>query len=339
MKLNLAKTLIIASFTSCTAINQKDAFLDSLPIPSNVVFSDDFESGLGKWTQSGNGTWTTVTPGANGAALKSPSSAGSNTFNITTNAYINLLGKTGCLLEYDANFNIGAVASSATPVSAKILFGATTIASFKEATGYSSVTSSGQYLSRRFQLPDNSYEKLTIQTAVVNNTTAAADLYVDNIKITCGKSFGAALTLVSEDFESGTANWLLASPWTLTAGIGANSSKAPYTGVTAISDNTDHIASYTPNINLQGRSGCKLNYFYAYTISGGGGVTCYGLEWNAARIDTRCNNGPTTGSGELLLTAYEGLTANSLTFRCRDSTDGLTSIICAMDNVVVSCQQ
>lgn len=323
-------TVLLAS---CTAINQKDAFLDSLPRPSNIVFSDDFESGLSQWNQL-SGAWTTTTPAANGLALKSPTAATATTFNIVTVSNIDLTGKSGCVLEYDANFNIGALSN----VSAKILFGAITVASFKESSGLSSVTSSGQFLSRRFQLPNNSSEKLTIQTSVTNTTTGAADLYIDNLRITCGKTTGPTVTLVSEDFEGGTTNWLLQTPWTATAAAGAENSIAMKTPV--MSDNIDHVASYTPNINLQGHSGCKMSYFYTQTLAGDvHGATCYIFEWNAARVDNRCNAGSTSGTSEFYLTAYEGLPTNSFLFRCRDSNDGTTTITCAMDNVTVSCQQ
>ena len=63
--------LLVPLFASCTAINQQNAFLDSLPRPSNVVFSEDFENGLANWSQLA-GTWTTGAPGANGVALISP---------------------------------------------------------------------------------------------------------------------------------------------------------------------------------------------------------------------------------------------------------------------------
>ena len=67
--------LLVPLFASCTAINQQDAFLDSLPRPvDNVVFKDDFDNGLGKWIQT-SGTWTTSTPAMSGLALQSPSSA------------------------------------------------------------------------------------------------------------------------------------------------------------------------------------------------------------------------------------------------------------------------
>lgn len=325
--------LLALFLTACTAISQKDTFLDSLPRPSNIVFSDDFESGLSQWNQL-SGTWTTTTPAANGLALRSPTSASATTFNLVTVSNIDLTGKSGCLLEYDANFNIGALAN----VSAKILFGATTVASFKETNGQSSITSSGQFLSRRFQLPDNSSEKLTIQTSVTNTTTGAADLYIDNLRITCGKTTGPAVTLVSENFEAGSTNWLLQSPWAVTAAAGAENSNAAKTPVK--SDNVDHVASYTPNINLQGRSGCKVSYFYTQILAGDvHGATCYIFEWNAARVDNRCNAGSTSGTSEFYLTAYEGLATNSFLFRCRDSNDGTTTITCAMDNVTVSCQQ
>ena len=74
MKYCSLQLLSLALFASCTAINQKDAFLDAMPRPvDNLVFSDDFESGLGKWSQT-SGVWTLANAG--GVSGKSPAFSG-----------------------------------------------------------------------------------------------------------------------------------------------------------------------------------------------------------------------------------------------------------------------
>jgi len=314
-------------------MNQLDSFLDSLPRPSNIVFTEDFESGLGRWNTGGN-SWTTVTPAANGLALRSPTSTTAAAFNLITNARIDLTGKSGCLLEYETRFNIGGVLNT----SARILFGTVTVAALKESSGQSTVTSSGQFLTRRFRLPDNASEKLTIQTAVTNNTTGIADLYIDNMMITCANTVGPAVTVTNENFEGSLTSWSFQTPWAAGAGFGEGGSNAPRTGV--ISDNADHVASFTTNIDLQGRSGCTLRFFHSKNITGdAGGATCFRVLWNTVPVSTRCSVGLTSSTIEFYLTAYEGLPANSLSFSCRDSNDGTTTINCTVDNVVVSCQQ
>jgi len=320
-------------FASCTATNQLESFLDGLPRPSNVVFTEDFESGLGRWNTGGD-SWTTVTPAANGLALRSPTSTTAATFNLITNAPIDLTGRSGCVLAYETRFNIGGVLNT----SARILFGTVTVASLKDSTGPSTVTSSGQFLSRRFRLPDNTSEKLTIQTAVTNNTTGVADLYIDNMTITCANTVGPAVTVTNEDFEGSLASWSFQTPWAVGAGFGEAGSNAPRTGV--LSDNADHVASFTTNINLQGRSGCTLRFFHSKNVTGdAGGATCFRMLWNTVPVSTRCNVGLTSSTIEIYLTAYEGLPSNSLSFSCRDSNDGTTTVNCTVDNVVVSCQQ
>ena len=173
MRYACLQLLFLTFFASCTAISQKDAFLDALPRPvDNVMFRDDFESGLGKWNQI-NGSWTTTAVAANGLALASPTGGTANTFSISTLNVIDLNGRTGCFLEYDASFLIGSSAGTG----AKILFGTTTVADFKQSAATASVTSSGIYRRLRVRLADNSNGRLTIQTSILNGTAAgSADL-------------------------------------------------------------------------------------------------------------------------------------------------------------------
>ena len=68
----------LALFVSCTAINQQDAFLDSLPRPSNVVFNDERTTKKLQLTapvsvvaagESGAATQRTIVDCANGSEL------------------------------------------------------------------------------------------------------------------------------------------------------------------------------------------------------------------------------------------------------------------------------
>ena len=187
--------LLMPLFASCTAINQKDAFLDALPrgVPpvSNVIFSDDFESGLGKWTLSA-GTWTTAAAGVTGVALLSPTSLGAENFSIGTVDSLDLIGKNNCLLEYDIRFLIKGVSGA----SATVLFNSTVIGNFKDTSGLTDITSAGSFVHRRVLLPNNGVGRVFFATSVTNATTGYADLRIDNVVVSCNNAPSTNLTVV-----------------------------------------------------------------------------------------------------------------------------------------------
>jgi len=113
--------LLLAFVPACTAINQKDAFLDSLPRPSNIVFSDDFENGLGQWSQLA-GTWAAGSPGANGSALISPTGTSASPYTISTASNIDLTNRSNCRLQYDVRYSFSANPGIGSGAFGQILF-------------------------------------------------------------------------------------------------------------------------------------------------------------------------------------------------------------------------
>ena len=316
-------------FVSCTAINQKDAFLDSLPRPNNVVFSEDFESGLGKWNQV-NGTWTTGTPASNGLALISPTGTSGTTYNLTTLNDIDLSNRSNCELKYDASYNLSGTAG----VWAQVLFAGSVVGEFKNTTGTAAISSSTQFITLKAIMPAGSTGKLTILISVPAGT---ADLRIDNLSISCARTFSGSVNSTLETFESGGANWTFGggTPWSVLAGVGQASSAAAQ--VTCSANNTTSSASYIPTINLQGRSGCVLNYYYDLSGSTLGASNCLSVFWNGLRIRVHCGNGSLSAIVPHNLTAFEGIAANQLYFSCSNTTGNTTA--CVVDNITLTCQQ
>lgn len=313
--------------SSCTAINQKDAFLDAFPAPNNIIFSDDFETGLAKWNQI-SGSWATGTPAVSGAALISPTSASPATFNLTTVKDIDLTARNNCELKYDASHNLSAAAG----VYAQVLFAGGIVAEFKNTTGTGGISSSTQFLTRRAILPAGTIGKLTILTAVATSTTA--DLKIDNISVTCAKTFSDSVNIATEIFETGNSNWTLGGTWAVTAGVGqAGSAGARVACVNSCSA----TASYQPNINLQGRSGCVLSYFYDLNGSQLSAADCLTVFWNATHYRVHCANSTLSAVISQRVTAFEGLSSNQFSFTCSSGTGN--NATCAIDNVLVTCQQ
>lgn len=328
------QTLSLVLFASCTALSQKDAYLDSLPravppvvpVVSNVVFTEDFENGLGNWNQI-NGSWTTGTPAANGVSLVSPASASPATFNLTTVNDIDLRSRSNCELKYDASFNL----SGAAGVFAQVLYAGSVVGEFKNTTSSGAISSSTQFLTRRVILNAGTSGKLTILTGVATSTTA--DLKIDNISVTCANSFSWTASIVTESFESGGSNWALGA-WAITAGVGQGGSSA----ANRLCVNTcSATASYVSSINLQGRSGCSLSYFYDLTGSSGGAQDCLTVYLNGLHHRTHCSNSTLTAVISQYVTAFEGISSNTLSFTCSASTGNQAN--CTIDNVSVNCQQ
>lgn len=330
-----AQILSLALFASCTAINQKDAFLDSLPRPvDNLLFSDDFENGLAKWNQI-NGSWTTTTIAANGLALVSPTGASATTFSLSTLNTIDLSGRTGCFLEYDAAFLLGSSAGTG----AQILFGTTTVADFKQPAATTTMTSSGIYRRLRVGLASNSNGRLTIQTTILNGTAAgSADLKLDNLRITCGNATNAAVAIVDETFEASAANWTTSGTGTFsrTSGQGVGASYAMYF---AQADNDGYkYATYVPSVDLSNRQGCQISYYYKVMLNTASSYM--ELLWNSNRVTYYDGGGGTSqaGTARFPLTAFEGTSGNTLAFRCSDSCCG-GQIGCTIDNVQLICEK
>ncbi|MBL8034836.1 MAG: hypothetical protein JNJ69_14115 [Leptospiraceae bacterium] len=322
---------IATLLASCTALIEKDAFLDSLPRPSNVVFSDDFESGLGKWN-IGNGSWITSTPGSGGLAMQSPTSTGIATFSIATASIIDLAGKTGCILEYDTRYLLKGVSG----VSANVLFGTQKVGTLKDTTGLSDISSATAFVHRKAALPTNGSGRVSFVTTVTNDTTGYADLRVDNVVVSCNGTTSAATTLVDENFEVSAANWSLQSPWALNAGSGVGGStslNAPWNGGATFTS----FATYSPTINLTNRSGCLLTYYYGYNSNDGAGSMS--LEWNSKTIWAKTAGATITGNVDIYLTAFEDTATNSLQFRCLDANWLTGGVQCTIDQVKLTCQQ
>lgn len=319
--------LVLVILTSCMAINQKDAFLDSLPRPNNIVFSDDFENGLGKWNQVA-GTWTTGAPGSSGSSLRSPSSATATTFTITTLNTIDLSNKSACVLSYEMSYNL----TGAAGVSAQLQFAGQTIASWKESTGLNAASSSSQYINYKVQLLAT-VGKLALITTLGTGTTA--DMRLDNVRISCGETFGPSVTVVSEDFESGSANWVLGAFWGVNAGVG----QAGSTGLRFNCVNCDSTtyATYTPTFSLFNRSGCRLRYYLDMTGNNNSLQNSLTLMLNGSVYVVHTVVGSSV-TGDYALTAFEGQAGNQFGFRGVEG-PSVTNNVSIIDNLTVTCQQ
>lgn len=334
--------LILAPvIASCTAINQKDSYLDSLPRavaptppapPSNTIFTDDFENGLGKWTQT-TGTWLITTPAANGSALKSPTGTMAMNFSIITNDFIDLTTRSNCILQYEISYAVGSTGGT----SAKILYGSTTIADFKQPSSTATSSSFGTFVTRRYYLPDSSKAKLTISTSVLDNTAAgSADISIDNLSVTCNNTTPTSVTLVNENFESSAANWTLSGTWARTAAIGSAGSFGmivPWADFSLV-----YPATYTLNVNLQGRVGCQLRFYYNFLTNNASSF--FDLQWNSNRIQSYSGaaGSPQTGYAQFSITPFEDTGTNQLVFRCNDNVGG-NQTSCTVDDLTVTCQQ
>ena len=319
------------SLVSCTAMNQMNTFLDSLPRPTNIVFSDDFESGLGKWN-IGNGSWITSSPGSGGLALQSPTSTGIATFSIATAAILDLTGKSGCFLEYDARYLLKGLSG----VSANVLFGTQKVGTLKDTTGLSDISSATAFVHRKAALPANGSGRISFATTVTNDTTGYADLRIDNVVVSCNETVSAAVMLVDENFEASAANWSLQSPWALNAGSGVGGStslNAPWNGGATFTS----FVTYSPTVNLTNRFGCLLTFYYGYNSNDAAGSMS--LEWNSKSIWAKTAGGTITGNVDVYLTAFEDTAANTLQFRCIDANWLTGGVQCTIDQVKLTCQQ
>lgn len=325
--------LLVPLFASCTAINQQDAFLDSLPrVVNNVLFSDDFETGLGQWSQV-SGSWTTGTPAINGIALTSPGGTSGTPYNLTTTNEIDLRGRSNCELKYDIRFDLSATSG----VGAQILYAGNVVGELKNTSGTAAVSSSSQFLTRKVALTAGTTGKLTILIQVPSGT---ADLRVDNVSVTCNNAPSTSVTIADENMDS-AANWVLQSAWAWSASggyLGSASIQLPFsaysgTGVTGGTRN----ASFQPALDFANRFACKLDFYYS--IQATNVSNCLFLEINGSNIWTLCNV-TQTGNISRYLTAFEGTSANTLQFRCRDNDPGNgVSIACTIDQLRLTCQQ
>ena len=324
----------LAILASCTAIEQKDAFLDSLPRPvSNVVFSDDFENGLGQWNQL-SGSWTTGAPAINGVALTSPGGTTATPYNLTTTNDIDLRGRSNCELKYDIRFDLSATSG----VGAQILYAGNIVGEFKNTSGTAAASSSSQFLTRRVSLTADATGKLTILIQVPSGT---ADLRVDNLTVSCNNAPTTSITIAYDNLEGSTANWALQAAWASTASngyLGSAGIQLPFSAyqTTGVAGGTRN-AAYQPALNFSNRFACRLDFYYS--INANNTQNCMAVEINGNNIWTLCNVAQ-TGNISRYLTAFEGTSANALQFRCTDSdVGGGKSIDCIFDEFRVTCQQ
>jgi hypothetical protein len=332
VKIRFKALLLVPFFASCTAISQQDAYLDALPrvvTPvSNVVFSDDFENGLGKWSQT-SGVWTVSNSGGvSGNYMQSGTSATPATFNVATVNNLNLTGRTNCVLEYDARFLIKGVSG----VSATVLFDTTIVGNFKDTSGLNDITSSAAFVHRKALLPDNAFGRLSFVTNVTNATTGHADVRIDNVSVTCNNARSTAVTVAYENLDSSAANWSLQSPWALTAGA----LQLPFSLSTS-GQTGNWLATFQPALDLTNRFGCQLSFYYSESANFGS--NCMYLEMNGNKIWSLCNVSQ-AGNISSYLTAFEGVASNTLAFRCVDAgTTGGQAIACVVDEIKLTCQQ
>ncbi len=326
--------LTLLLFVSCTAIEQKDAFLDTLPRPvSNIVFSDDFESGLGQWSQA-SGSWTTGAPAINGVALTSPGGTTVTPYNLTTTNDIDLRGRSNCELKYDVRFDLSATSG----VGAQILHAGNIVGEFKNTSGTAAISSSSQFLTRRAPLSANTTGKLTILIQVPSGT---ADLRLDNLIVTCNNASTTSVTIAEDNLEASAANWALQTAWVRATGIGYQGSaglQLPFSAyqTTGVAGGTRN-AAYQPVMNFSNRFACQLDFYY--TINANNAANCMAVEINGNNIWTLCNVSQ-TGNISRYLTAFEGTSTNTLQFRCTDADPGGgRSIECIIDELRVTCQQ
>lgn len=334
MKHLFLTSLSLLFFISCTAMNQLDGFLDQLAANRPfVVFSDDFENGLGQWNQT-SGTWTTSTPAMSGQALQSPSSATSATFNITSTAMIDLTGKSRCVLEYDTRFLLKGVSG----VSANVMFGTTVIQTFKDTSALSDISSGSNFVHRKALLPDNSSGRLSFVSSVIDNTTGYADWRIDNLTVTCNSAASTTMTIMEENFDSSAANWSLQNlwAWNATAGVGGAGGLITNGGGGNAYQGTS-IATYVPAIGLSRSFGCQLQFFYNHSNSAA--QNCLALDWNGIRIWAQCGSG-TAGTQKLYLTPSDDTSVNTLQYRCIDANGALGgNNTCYVDQLKLTCQQ
>lgn len=334
MKSSLWNILAAALLASCTAINQKDAFLTELAASKPfAVFSDDFESGLGQWTQV-SGSWTTGAPAINGVALTSPGGTTAAPYNLTTANDIDLRGRSNCELKYDIRFDLSATSG----VGAQILYAGNIVGEFKNTSGTAAASSSSQFLTRRFPLTADTTGKLTILIQVPSGT---ADLRVDNLTVSCNNTPTTSVTIANDNLEGSTANWALQAAWASTAGngyLGSAGIQLPFSAyqTTGVAGGTRN-AAFQPALNFSNRFACRLDFYYA--INANSAANCLAVEINGNNIWSLCNV-VQTGNISRYLTAFEGTSANALQFRCTDTDVGAgRSIDCIFDEFRVTCQQ
>lgn len=318
--------------TSCTALNQKDAFLDDLPRPNNVVFSENFENGLGNWSQLA-GTWTTGAPGSNGVALISPTGTSGSPYTISTTNNIDLTNRSNCRLQYEVRYSFSANTSTFAGAWGQIIFAGVTVGEFKNTWGIDVHTSSGQFLARTAQLNAGATGKISIIVSVPASTTA--DVRLDNITVTCNNASITAYSLLLDNFENGTTNWTLNNNWALTAGVGVGGSNAIKAQNTVAG--APMIATYQPNINLQGRTGCTLSYYYSQAGSSQT-ANCIDVYFNGLNI-RRDYASVASLTAVQYLTIFEGRASNSLYFTCNIPGNNGQTAPCTIDNVTINCQQ
>lgn len=254
---------------ACTAETQLGEFLDRQPNP-NIVFTDDFGSGLGKWNQV-SGTWITAEgSGATGAYLQSPASTAATTFSIKTADLIDLSNRSNCLLEYWVRFDI----TGNTNTSMRWDFAGSTVTAIKETGTLIAVNSSFAFVKRRVRLPTGITGYLNLVTTMGTATTV--DVRVDSLSVRCNETFGSQVTVMSENFESGSANWA-SGFWSQVASVGQDGSS----GYQCQNNNGNgsRFGNYVPNIDLTGRSACKLRYYYQGSLLGSSGNSL-SSRWN-----------------------------------------------------------
>lgn len=335
-------TLLAQLVAGCTALSQKDAYLDALPraaAPSppvnNTIFTDDFESGLGKWTQT-SGTWTT-TSGASGLGLLSPSSATPTNFSISTASNLDLTGKSNCILDYDIRFLVKGVSG----VSATVLFSSTIIGNFKDTSGLTDMTSSTIFVHRQAPLPNNGVGRISFATTVVDNSTGYADLRIDNVSVTCNNAASTSVTLAYDNLNSSASNWALNGGWAWQGSGGSAGSAAmnlPGSVGNGSGATENGVATFGQSLDFSTRFGCRLDFYYGYIANFSS--NCLYAEINGSQIWAICGALTTSGSVSTYLTAFEGIGTNSFAFRCRDlGTIGGQVTDCTIDEVRVTCQQ
>jgi len=296
--------------------------------PIEIVYTEDFENGLTNWNQVA-GTWTTGTPAVAGKALLSPAYAAFATYTITALNKIDLTGKSGCAIDYDVRYTLGNYGN----LTGEVRWGSQIIARFRPL-GYNGVIDSANaFVSRKYWLPDNSAEYLSFKITHGNNGNGAA-MYIDNVRVSCFNAAPSSTTVVLEDFAGGTSNWTLQSPIASTAGQGSSASDA--IGATLVDTSATSTATYNPAINLVGKNGCTLRYFYNITNTSGQAANCLAVNWNDTQIESRCST--SSGYSLLYLSPYERTSGHSLKFTMTETGAAATTVSLYVDDISITCQ-
>jgi hypothetical protein len=300
-----------------------------------TVWQENFDGGLSGWNLNSQPWITVASPSVSGSSLRSPPFSANGSYTMTTTAAINLSTKANCFIEYEIRFSVDGCNGAL----ADIYFGANRVARYKDSTiGTSLVTSGLIFFPRKYFLGSNVTGNVSIVTQHGPTACGTSQIYVDDMRITCNHPTPSAVTVLSENFESGLGAWTVDTGWSTVAGQGSGLSTAAQITL-AGNANASRYLRYNNNVSLVGRSGCQLRMWMIFTNASCGGFSTWTINWNNGRIHYVWD--PLINATLIVpLTAYEGTATNQLDILCDESTScSASGITCTADNVLVECQQ